>query len=274
MRKLTIILLITVLGASCFSAFLSQTYAQESTEPTPSPLPPPPIMRWTRFRGAVTQWGDDPYEGSITVNTRVPIYPPETGVDPSQTTSKPPPRFRPRVTVDVFWSNERPPITMDPKPVGQVTFTHYKARLVWLIAIRGRQEAMNLNITGIWNVNMVKVTSEFDEEGVRVKTEIEVTPIVTRAKGQLRVTEDWKKFDIEIEGVDTLEGIGKGMMTTTRMMNRFSFLGGFRPTILDLFRLMRCFRTMPGFGNYNPELDYNSDSKIDVADLTTVAANM
>ena len=111
MRKLTVALLITVLGASCFSAFLSQTYAQESTEPTPAPLPPPPIMRWTRFRGAVTQWGDDPYNGSVTVNTKVPIYPPQTGVDPLQTTNMPPPRFRPWATVEVFWSNERPPIT-------------------------------------------------------------------------------------------------------------------------------------------------------------------
>ena len=64
------------------------------------------------------------------------------------------------------------------------------------------------------------------------------------------------------------------MMTTTRMIHPFSFEGGFTPTLKDLFYIMRCFRAMPGFGNYDPELDYNEDSKIDLADLTTVAANM
>jgi hypothetical protein len=257
MRKLIVALLIAVLGASCFGALIGQTFAQESTEPT---TPPPLIIRWMRFRGAITQWGNDPYPGSVTVNAK--------------TANVPPAIFRPWVAVNAIWSNEPRPIASTTKPVGQVTYTHYTARLVWLIAIRGRQDTMNLNVTGIWNVNEVKITSEFDEDGVLIKTTREVTPIVTRAKGQLHVTEGWKKFDIEIEGTDTLKGIAIGMTTTTRMINPFSYEGGLRATLNDLYQVLRCFRAMPGFGNYNPELDYNSDSKIDLADLTTVAANM
>ncbi len=257
MRKLIVAILIAVLGVSCFGALTGQTLAQESTEPT---TPPPLIIRWMRFRGTITQWGSDPYHGSVTVNAK--------------TANVPPAIFRPRVAVNAIWSNEPRPIASAAKPVGQVTYTHYTARLVWLIAIRGRQDTMNLNVTGIWNVNEVKITSEFDEDGVLIQITREVTPIVTRAKGQLHITEGWKKFDIEIEGTDTLKGIAIGMMTTTRMMNPFSYEGGLRATLKDMYQIMRCFRAMPGFGNYNPELDYNSDSKIDLADLTTVAANL
>lgn len=256
MRKLILALLIVVLGASCFGLLIDQTFAQESTEPTPQPL----VIRWMRFRGAVTQWGDAPYHGKVIVNTK------RANLRPAI--------FRPRVAVNVFWSNESRPITPGAKPVGEVTYTHYTARLVWLIAIKRRQETVNLNITGIWNVKKVKIISEFDENSVLIKTVREVTPIVTRAKGQLHVTEGWKKFDIEIEGIDVLKGIGISMITATRRINPFSYGGNSTATFSDLLQVMKCFRSMPGFANYNPELDYNMDSKIDLADLTTVAANM
>jgi hypothetical protein len=176
--------------------------------------------------------------------------------------------------VNVIWSNEPRPIASTAKPVGQVTFTHYNAKLVRVIAVRMRQENINLNITGIWIVNKVKINSEFDENSVLIKTVREVTPIVTKAKGQLLITEGWRKFDIEIEGVDAIKGIGITQMITTRMINPFSYEGASTATLKDLFQVVRCFRAMPGFGNYNPELDYNMDSKIDLSDLTTVAANL
>ena len=42
----------------------------------------------------------------------------------------------------------------------------------------------------------------------------------------------------------------------------------------DLMQVLGSFRSIPGLPKYNPDLDYNKDSKIDLADLTTVAANM
>jgi hypothetical protein len=257
MRKLIVALLIAFLGVSCFNALIWPTFAQESTEPT---TPTPLVVRWVRFRGAVTEWGNDPYHGSVTVNAKW--------------VNRPPTLLGPWAVVDVLWSNEPRPIASPVKPVGQVTFTHYTAKLVRVIAVRMRQENINLNITGIWVVNKVKITSEFDENSVLTKTVREVTPIVTKVVGQLLITEGWKKLNIEIEGIDAIKGIGINQMITTRMINPFSYEGEPTATLTDLFQLMKCFRAMPGIGNYNPELDYNSDSKIDLADLTTVAANM
>jgi hypothetical protein len=64
------------------------------------------------------------------------------------------------------------------------------------------------------------------------------------------------------------------MRTTTNRINPFSFGVGPTATRSDLMQVLGSFRSMPGLPNYNPDLDCNKDSKIDLADLTTVAANM
>lgn len=255
MRRLAVALLIVVIGTSFFSA-LSLTLAQEPTEK----LFKSPAIRWTHFRGTVREWGDEAVNGSVVVMAKISRFSPIV--------------FRPWVTATVFWSNEPRPIFSDSKPEGEVTFTHYTAKLVKLTTLEGKEETVDLNITGVWNVKKVNITSEFDENGVLLKTVREVTRIVTKGQGQLLITENWKEFDVEIEGIDNVKGIQISMRTTTRMISPFSFGGGFVPTLKDLFHIARCFRAMPGFGNYDPELDYNEDSKIDLTDLTTVAANM
>ena len=256
MRRLATALLIIILGTSFFAALICQTFADKTTAPTLLS----PLTRWMHFRGAVTQWGDETFHGTVAVRTK--------------TFRVPSPMFKPWVTATATWSNEIRPIVSDTKPVGEVTFTHYTARLVWLIKLEEKQETLNLNITGIWNVHEVKITSEFDENSILLKSFRKVTPLLIRAKGQLHISRDWKEFDLEIEGTPIVKGIQISMITTTRKMNPFSFHGMPAPTLKDLFYIVKCFRAMPGFGNYDPELDFNEDSKIDIADLTTVAANM
>ncbi|MCW4044287.1 MAG: hypothetical protein NWE94_02070 [Candidatus Bathyarchaeota archaeon] len=133
---------------------------------------------------------------------------------------------------------------------------------------------MIVNVTELWNANKIKISTDFDENGVPSKVIREVTPIVSRVKRQLHITTDWKKFTIQIEGIDSLQGVEVSMMTTTKMMNPFSYGGDSSASLNDLMQVAKCFRAMTRFGNYIPELDYNKDSKIDIADLTTVAANM
>ncbi len=260
MRKLITALFITIIAVSCFSGTIGQVLAQPSADQTgPSGTPPPLIIRWMRFNGAVTHWETESYHGIITVNAK--------------TANVPPPLFKPWVTVHAVWSNEQRPFDSDTKPVGQTTYTHYSARLVMLRVIR-RQEGILVNITGLWNVNKVKITSDFSENGELIKSVREVTPIATRIKGQLLITDNWKKFTLEFESLDALNGVGIKMVTSTKAINPFS--PNASPTVSsnDLMQIVRCFKAMPGFGNYNADLDHNKDSKIDLADLTTAAANM
>jgi hypothetical protein len=258
MRKISVVLLITLLAASSFTLVMAQTLPQTSTDANASPTPPPIIVRWMRYQGAITQWNGEDYKGSITVNAK--------------TANFPAPNFRPRVTVDAFWSNE-PPFPSSKPTGGQFTFTHYNAKLVQLQSIR-KQSDLIVNITGIWNINKVKITTEFNQNGDPINTVKEITSIATQAKGQLGITSDWKQFKLTIGEDNTLQGIEISMRTTTNMMNPFSSGIGPTATKSDLMLVLGSFRSLPGLPNYNPDLDCNKDSKIDLADLTTVAANM
>jgi hypothetical protein len=262
MRKILSLILIATLAISCFGSFIP-VFAQETISSADTTATPPPlIVRWMRFHGAITNWGDQTYRGTVTINAK--------------TANVPPSIFRPWAGVQAVWSNEQRPIISAEKPTGEVTYTHYNAKLVFMQTIRGARAdpAFDLNITGIWNVNKVVITNKFDDNGVLLSSIREVTPIASKAKGQLHITNDWKAFDIEIQGVDTIKGNAIGMTTATNMINPFSFDGAQRPTLTDLLQIVRCYRAMPGFGNYINELDFNLDSKIDLSDLTTVAANI
>jgi hypothetical protein len=254
MRKLLVALLITVLAASCFTVLVSQVAAQSADQ-----TPPPLTVRWMRYHGAVTQWGDDSYKGSLTVNTK--------------TANAPPPVFRPWVTVDAFWSNQPPFPETKPTSEGQYSFTSYNARLVKLVFIQ-KQDDYIVNVTGLWSINQIKIITQFGPNGAPVNTVREITPIVMQAAGQLLITSDWKKFTLSVDGADTLQGVEISMATTTNPMNPFSFSGAPQTNLGDLMKVMGGVRAIPGFGNYNPDFDCNKDFKIDIADLTTVAANM
>jgi len=259
MNKISVALLITLLTASCFTILANQATAQ-STDPTnPSITPPPLIVRWMRYHGLITQWRSDSYRGSLTVNTR--------------TANVRPVLFKPWVSVDAFWSNQSPFPSTKPAGQGQYSFINYNAKLVSLLSIK-KQADFIVNVTGLWNVNKVKITTQFDVNGAPINTAREITPIVTRATGQLLITPDGKKFTIVIDGIDKLQGVEISMTTTTNPMNPFSISAGPRANLGDLMQVMGGFRAIPGFSNYNPDLDCNKDSKIDLADLTTVAANM
>jgi hypothetical protein len=259
MRKISVALLITILAASCFTVLISQAVAQSTAPTNPSITPPPLIIRWMRYHGGIAQWGNDQYQGSITVNAK--------------TANIPRSLFKPWVTVEAFWSNQAPFPATKPAGQGEYSFTGYNARLVALQSIR-KQNDFIVNVTGLWNIKEIKTTIQFNQNGVPIETLRELTPILTQAKGQLLITSDWKSFTISIEGADTLQGAEISMMTTTNPMNPFSFSAGPQANFRDLMQVMGGFRAVPGLANYNPDLDCNKDSKIDLADLTTVAANM
>jgi hypothetical protein len=259
MRKISAALLITLLAASCFTVLINQVVAQSTGQTNPPITPPPLIVRWMRYHGAITQWGNDIYKGSITVNAK--------------TANVPPIIFKPWVTVDAFWFNQPPFPAVKPTGTGQYSFTSYNAHLVRLASI-SKQDDYIVNVTGLWNINKVIVTTQFDQTGAPINTVRDVTPLVTQAKGQMLITPDWHQFILAVTGVDSLKGVEITMATTTNPMCPFSVSGAPQTSLGDLMQVMGGFRALPGMSNYNPDLDVNKDSKIDLADLTTIAANM
>lgn len=97
--------------------------------------------------------------------------------------------FFPWVTVNAFWSNQPPFPATKPTGPGEYTFTSYNAQLVQLIWIC-KQDDYIVNVTGLWNIENVVITTQFDQNGAPCNTTRQVAPIVTQAAGQLLITPD------------------------------------------------------------------------------------
>jgi hypothetical protein len=62
MRKISVAILITLLVAISFAVVMAQTLPQTRSETNASANPPPLIIRWMRYQGAITQWNGEPTE--------------------------------------------------------------------------------------------------------------------------------------------------------------------------------------------------------------------
>lgn len=110
---------------------------------------------------------------------------------------------------------------------------------------------------------------------------IEVNPPTSRrtffASGELYVTGNWTDFTVKIEGVGTFSGKildsdvkyepeNPGVARTDVNHNR-------KIDIRDVYLVARAFGSTIGSPRYEPDLDFNSDGIINIADLRAVARN-
>ncbi len=42
----------------------------------------------------------------------------------------------------------------------------------------------------------------------------------------------------------------------------------------DVKAVAQCYGAMPGWGSYDTSMDFNNNYRVDIADISTVAANM
>jgi len=158
---------------------------------------------------------------------------------------------------------------------GNYTF-HY-ARLVNSSIIKLDYLGKDFYILGEWDV--LKITLMYDFEG-NVTTVYE--PIVIGASGELFVTGGWKDFTIAITEIEL---IITGKVVFYRIVSDgFIPIGDVRGVdpdipdgkidIRDLVHVAKAYGDTPGIGNYYFDIDFNHDFKIDIIDLTTLAANL
>ena len=180
--------------------------------------------------------------------------------------------------VHAIWTTEprrlncsEPPATPE-----NFTFSFYAAGLAETSAVR-----MNLThvyISGLWNVVKITITVLVDETGALISFTKTVELIVTNATGWLLVFPHpvyGYTFILSIEGIDLLMGIIVGCKWSYVEIKICDVTGDDNEVNLrDLVKVAKSYRTVPGLWNYNHDVDFNFDYKIDMGDLTTVAANM
>jgi hypothetical protein len=225
----------------------------------------PTQRSWVRINGVITQWGETDVNGFLTTQARTAVF------DTSDT--------RQLASASAIWT------TNTSRPISAVrakenfTYTFYAARLTNASVSKLSYGDSNYFINGTWNV--YKVTSNVT---IKTNSNDDITNIhresdtdVAKAYGELSVTDNWTKFTLEIEGYDTLTGSVTRTRTGPMQFNPFKITDDIASDVVsktDVVTVAKNYRAMPGWGNYDQNMDFNGNYKIDIADLATVAANV
>jgi hypothetical protein len=155
-------------------------------------------------------------------------------------------------------------------------YTFYEARLASASIIKLNYNGKDFYILGTWDV--LKVTLMYHANGTITKI-IEV--IVADQRGELSVTGSWTLFSIDIVGVPLITGLvtfywispGKEIPVGD-VKGPLQDVPDGKINIFDLTHVAKGYGSTPGKPEYNFDIDFNFDYKVDIYDLTTIAANL
>lgn len=250
MKKSLVVAMIAIFGIG--SLGLVQILAQADTARNQS--------TWTRMRGVIHQWGAEPAFGWINAHIRM--------IDVNGT-------HREWAWAHATWSDDTPRINCSQPPTENFTLVHYSARLFNTTDITEDSVAYDLLIAGLWNVTKITINVYVDENGNLLHVERTVEPYLPDlVTGEFRVLGNWGRFELDIAGMPLLTGRIVGYMIAYREIKMFDINDDDKVDILDLVRVARRYRFVPGLFNYDDAADVNGDSQIDIADLTTISANI
>jgi hypothetical protein len=218
---------------------------------------------WIRLNGIVETWGSQEVNGSLSVNARTVGFNEEV---------------RQAAFATAIWSN-----TTNFRQKGNFSYSFYVARLVGANVSALNFDDVDFFLNGTWNVFNVTVSQTLIKSGdlesgytIDRQTKTDVDPIATKAYGELNVTGNWTKFVLKIDGVDELNGAVARARMNQMVFNKFKVSEDETGKVsrVDLTVLARIYGARPGWGSYDSNMDFNCNYKIDISDLTTVAANV
>jgi hypothetical protein len=251
MRKIVSIVLLAILGVSTLG-FLANTgnAAGVNIEGT-----------WVQMRGFITQWGSSSVYGWVgavagMVNKSGAYYE--------------------WARVHAVWSEDVFRLNCTEPPTGNFTFTCYGARLVNMTDVS--LEGTLFTVSGYWDVAKmtVSVTVIKNESGkvIKISWEHTIEKIVENAEGQLQASLAPPEFVLSITGMDPLSGVVKFISIEYKEIKICDMSGDGKVNIVDLVKVAKRYRAVPGIWCYEHSMDVNFDNIIDIGDLTTIAANI
>jgi hypothetical protein len=214
---------------------------------------------WIRMRGFITQWGSTPAFGWMGAHVKM--------VNDNGTHHE-------WATAFATWSYDKPRLNCTTPPKENFTFTYYTARLVNSSEINLNGTDYDLSISGLWNVNNITTTVLVDENGTFINCIRVITPVVTEAQGELHAFSYWHNFELNITGINLLSGFLVGHVIAYKEIRFCDVNDDGKVDLIDIVKVAKRYRTVPGLFNYDPNMDFNGDGRIDMGDLTTLAANI
>ena len=227
----------------------------------------PVSASWIRINGVIDQWGTTDARGQLQTQARTAL------LQSSDT--------RQLASATAIWTTNTTRAIQAVRAKENFTYVFYAARLLnaSVSTLSTGSSASNYFINGTWNVATVNstVTIITNENGTitRVLRNQDIT--TQKAYGELTVTDNWSKFTLAINGIDPLTGSVSRSMTRQMQFNHFKMTDDSTSntvTKADIKEVAQCYGAMPGWGSYDTRMDFNNNYRVDIADISTVAANM
>jgi hypothetical protein len=241
-----------VAGPSSMAANMQNALAQRS---------------YIRINGIISQWGTTAVSGALQTQAGTSM---RTDLSTNQLAA----------TTAIWTTNTSRPITSI-QSKQNFTYTFYEARLTntSVSTLSASSAATNYFLNGTWNVYTVvsTVTINTNANGQITSVHRSSDTSVQKAYGELNVTDNWTKFTLSITGIDQLSGSVFASVQRQVQFNPFKVTDDSVTTAVnraDIAAVIHAYGAMPGWGNYDARMDFCGHFKIDIADLSTVAANM
>ncbi len=223
---------------------------------------------WIRINGNIDHLtlSDTPMEvrGQLQTQARVAVH--QSG-DTKQFTA-----------ATAIWTTETTTAAEKAKQSNEFTYTYYIARLPNALVSDTNSKITtpaSYVLAGTWKVAtvVITVTTQTNEDGTVTRHRAQdITP--SECKGTLTVTDN--TFSLKIDGVGELTGSIYRSITRS-WFNPFKMTDDATTNTVtrsDVKAIAQNYGVMPGWGNFNSNMDFNNNFRVDIADISTVAANM
>jgi hypothetical protein len=218
---------------------------------------------WIKLNGFITQWGETPVNGTIQTQARQATHA-VSGTN----------QF---AAATAMWTTNTTRAMQEVKAKENFTYVYYVARIANVSVSTVDAGSGSYFINGTWTVSTVnaQVTIITNDEGQIVRVLRDQDSSIQRAYGELSIADN--KFNLTINGIDTLSGsvfrsIARAWNNPFKMCDDDATSG--IVTRDDVKAVGRCYGAMPGWGNFDLSMDFNNNYRVDIADISTVAANV
>jgi len=215
-----------------------------------------------RARGIITQWGSEQVFGWVDAHAVM--------VDKNGT-------YHEWARVHAMWSYDKPRLNCTKPPTENVTFSFYVAKLVKSTEINLSRPGLNLYIAGFWNVAKITTSIYVNGEGKLINVTRVFEPILTNATGEFRTFPGpplGYVFELDIDGIEMLSGFIRGFIIIYKELKICDLDDDGDVDLIEIVRVAKIYKAVPGMPGYNVEMDFDLNYRIDMGDLTTVAANI
>jgi hypothetical protein len=222
---------------------------------------------YIRINGIITQWGTTNVNGALQTqawaSARVDLSTNQLAMATAIWTTN---TSRP---ISAVWAKQN------------FTNVFYEARLTnaSVSTLSTNTAGTNYFLNGTWKIFTVvsNVTIITNDQGQITNVHRSIDTSVQKAYGELKVTDNWTKFTLSIDGIDPLTGSVFRSVQRQVQFNPFKITDDITTNAItraDAAQIIRAYGAMPGWGNYDARMDFCGHFKIDIANLSTLASKM